>query len=255
VIGGASTRTIRTPPGSSIHISIRPQGSVSGLWRIATAEAASRACSAWTSLTWIQIIIPGVPGGVRVPGDLGRARAEEEHDAGIVRVPELPDGIDVQDLGAARYAEQDDRIARVIAAYNPLTFAESAGSRAVGRFGETAGTFMLEVVGLPRHPTPYARTKDAQEGEIDVVPPTPPQSQIPPEARDEVLWRAAMLSNARQTRGAARFIAWVVGLWVVASIIVGIVIGVQVAKTANELNFNGGTSSLCQSQGGPISGC
>jgi hypothetical protein len=51
------------PSGSSIHISIKPQGSVAGSRMMRTPAAASRACSAWTFRTWIQIITerPGGP--------------------------------------------------------------------------------------------------------------------------------------------------------------------------------------------------
>ena len=44
------------PSGSWIHISVKPQGSVAGPRMIGTPAAASRACSARTSRTWIQII-------------------------------------------------------------------------------------------------------------------------------------------------------------------------------------------------------
>jgi hypothetical protein len=52
------------PVGSSIHISINPQGSVWGSWSTRTPAADSRSCSAWTSRTWIQTINdhPGLPG-------------------------------------------------------------------------------------------------------------------------------------------------------------------------------------------------
>jgi hypothetical protein len=44
------------PSGSWIHISVKPQGSVAGPRMVGTSAAASRACPAWTSRTWIQII-------------------------------------------------------------------------------------------------------------------------------------------------------------------------------------------------------
>ena len=44
------------PSGSEIHISIKPHGSVTGPRMMGTPAAASRACSAWTSRTCIQII-------------------------------------------------------------------------------------------------------------------------------------------------------------------------------------------------------
>jgi hypothetical protein len=59
---GTSTRTIRMPSGSVIHISVRPQGSVTGSRITGTPAAARRACSARTSRTWIQIIT-GPPAG------------------------------------------------------------------------------------------------------------------------------------------------------------------------------------------------
>jgi hypothetical protein len=51
--------------GSRIHISVKPQGSVAGPPMMGTPAAASRACSAWTSRTWIQIITE-CPGGSAV---------------------------------------------------------------------------------------------------------------------------------------------------------------------------------------------
>ena len=66
------------PSGSWTYISIRRHGSVSGWRRMAAPAAASRAYSAWTSRTWIHIIIPGMSARAgRVPGDLEQTRAEE----------------------------------------------------------------------------------------------------------------------------------------------------------------------------------
>ena len=78
------------PSGSWMCISVRPHGSATGSPMIGTPAAASRACSACTSRTWIQIIteLPGRAG--RVPGDLEQPLAEEEHQPGIVRRAELP---------------------------------------------------------------------------------------------------------------------------------------------------------------------
>ena len=86
------------PSGSSIHISIKPQGSVAGSRITGTPAAASRACSARTSRTWIQIITerPGEAG--RVPGDFEESRAEEEHHPGIFRGAELPVDGQAQDV-------------------------------------------------------------------------------------------------------------------------------------------------------------
>ena len=62
------------PSGSWIHISVKPQGSVAGSRMMGTAAAASRACPAWMSRTWIQIITE-CPGGPAVcpetPGNPG----------------------------------------------------------------------------------------------------------------------------------------------------------------------------------------
>jgi hypothetical protein len=62
-----------------------------------------------------------------------------------------------------------------------------------------------------------------------------------------------LLNYARQTRSATVFIAWIIGIGVVISLILGIIVGVQTAKVANELS-NGGTSN-CQSQGGTNPNC
>jgi hypothetical protein len=77
------------PSGFWIHISIKPQGCLAGPRVMGTPAAASRACSAWTSRTWIQIIRPPNTVG-RVPGNLEQSRAEEEHHPGIVGRAELP---------------------------------------------------------------------------------------------------------------------------------------------------------------------
>ena len=85
------------PSGSSICISIRPQGSSAGSWMIGTPAASSRACSARTSRTWIQIITER-PDGPGVPGDLEQPLAEEEDHPGIVRRAELPVDGQAQDV-------------------------------------------------------------------------------------------------------------------------------------------------------------
>jgi hypothetical protein len=89
VIGGNLDQHDLDAIGSWIHISVKPQGSVAGSRVMGTAAAASRACPAWTSRTWIQIItdVPGRAG--RVPGDLERPRAENT-TPGIVWRAELP---------------------------------------------------------------------------------------------------------------------------------------------------------------------
>jgi hypothetical protein len=68
------------PSGSSIHISVKPQGSAAGSRMTGTPAAASRACSARTFRTWIQIITECPVGPSLCP----------EHHAGILRGAELP---------------------------------------------------------------------------------------------------------------------------------------------------------------------
>ena len=85
------------PSGSSIHIDQAPRLGC-GLAEDGAPAAASRACSAWTSRTWSQIIIPGARRAGRGPGDLEQARAEEEHQAGIIRGAELPVDGQAQDV-------------------------------------------------------------------------------------------------------------------------------------------------------------
>jgi hypothetical protein len=62
-----------------------------------------------------------------------------------------------------------------------------------------------------------------------------------------------LLKYARQTRSATMFIAWIVGIGVTISLILGIIVGVQTAKVANELSNNG--TSNCLSQGGTNPDC
>lgn len=60
----------------------------------------------------------------------------------------------------------------------------------------------------------------------------------------------------RRAANAATFIAWVVGVWVVLSIIAGIIIGVQVAKVNSNLTGGGGGNvSNCMSLGGSDPSC
>ena len=92
------------PSGSSIHISIKPQGSVAGFRITGTPAAASLAWSARTSRTWIQIMSerPGRAG--RVPGDFEESWAEEEHHPGIFRGAELPVDGQAQDVAVEAVA-------------------------------------------------------------------------------------------------------------------------------------------------------
>ena len=59
---------------------------------------------------------------------------------------------------------------------------------------------------------------------------------------------------ARQTRNATVFIAWVVGIFAVVSLIAGIVIGVSLIHAVNNSNGGGGVSN-CISQGGTNPNC
>ena len=79
------------PSGSSIHISIKPHGSVAGSRMMGTPATASRACSARTSLTWIQIITERPGGSAACPETSSKAcLPEKEHYPGIFLLPELP---------------------------------------------------------------------------------------------------------------------------------------------------------------------
>jgi len=71
------------PSGSWIHISVKPQGSVAGSRTMGTPAAASRACSAWISRTWIQIITdcPGVATAIQVAGPQQDPAAQNVHTA------------------------------------------------------------------------------------------------------------------------------------------------------------------------------
>jgi hypothetical protein len=65
-----------------------------------------------------------------------------------------------------------------------------------------------------------------------------------------------LVEYARQTHSATVFIAWIIGIGVAISLILGIIVGVQTAKVASELNTSGGgTSSNCLSQGGTDPAC
>jgi hypothetical protein len=70
-----------------------------------------------------------------------------------------------------------------------------------------------------------------------------------PAAMTEDEWRERMLNNIRTTATATKFIAIVIALGVLFSIIGGIIIGVQIAKVA------GNPATTCQSQGGDVANC
>ena len=69
-------------------------------------------------------------------------------------------------------------------------------------------------------------------------------------------YQRQLVEYARQTRSATMFIAWIIGIGVAIALIIGIIVGVQTAKVASELNNNGtSTSSNCLSQGGTDPSC
>lgn len=80
-----------------------------------------------------------------------------------------------------------------------------------------------------------------------------PHPQPEPTAAD--IQMTKLVEYARQTGSATVFIAWIIGVGVVISLILGIIVGVQTAKVANELNNGGTTSSNCLSQGGTNPNC
>ena len=101
----------------------------------------------------------------------------------------------------------------------------------------------------PKHQpsfTPQPPASTATDGE-------PSRNQPPgPTAAD--IQMTKLVEYVRQTRTATMFIAWVIGIGVAISLILGIIVGVQTAKVANELNGNS-ISSNCLSQGGSNPDC
>lgn len=62
----------------------------------------------------------------------------------------------------------------------------------------------------------------------------------------------------RQTRNATVFMAWVIGVWVALSLIIGLVLGIGLMHAVNQINTNGGTGGSitnCLSQGGTNPNC
>ena len=116
---------------------------------------------------------------------------------------------------------------------------------------------MADTAGNPEQEAYFASTRGQHAG--------PAQPQGAREAglqaqRDYRAARAAEppeLKFMRETRNAVVFIAWVVGLAAVISLIVGIVVAVQISKVNSQLsNLGGGTtSSNCMSQGGSDPSC
>ena len=70
----------------------------------------------------------------------------------------------------------------------------------------------------------------------------------------EVQLLQAIALTTVQTRNSVRFIAWVIAISVVLSLIVGFVVGAQIAKVSGSLN-TGSPSSTCLSLGGTDPSC
>lgn len=87
-----------------------------------------------------------------------------------------------------------------------------------------------------RHSTPVTETPRPDE---------PPELRYLRETRDLL----------RGIRTATVTLAWIAVIGVLAGVITTIVIAVSIAHENAQLNGGSGTSSLCQSQGGPIAGC
>ncbi|MGH3218964.1 MAG: hypothetical protein ACRDPY_09700 [Streptosporangiaceae bacterium] len=101
----------------------------------------------------------------------------------------------------------------------------------------------------PRHQPPF--TPQPPGDPVTYGAPPPPK---PPESTAADLQMAKLVEYARQTRSATVFIAWIIGIGVAIALVLGIIVGVQTAKVANELNGGGGTSN-CLSQGGTNPNC
>ena len=86
------------PSGSSIHISISPQGSVAGCPDDRDSGRGQPGVLA-ADIPYLDPDHHRAPGRTgRVPGDLEESRAEEEHHAGIIRGTELPVDGQAQDV-------------------------------------------------------------------------------------------------------------------------------------------------------------
>jgi hypothetical protein len=73
---------------------------------------------------------------------------------------------------------------------------------------------------------------------------------------DPAALAAEHLRLACSTRGAVVFVAWVIGLFAAASIIVGIITAVQIVHLNNAINNSGGgNTSNCMSQGSTNPNC
>jgi len=67
---------------------------------------------------------------------------------------------------------------------------------------------------------------------------------------DPAALAADHLRLARQTRGAVRFIAWLLGISAALSIVFGIITGIVLAHESANLNNRSGNTSNCQILGG-----
>ena len=97
----------------------------------------------------------------------------------------------------------------------------------------------------PKHQPHY--TQQLPQGPVTYDEP-PRHNPSEPTAAD--IQMTKLVEYARQTRSATMFMAWIIGIGVAAALVLGIIVGVQTAKVASELNNSGsGTSSNCLSQG------
>jgi hypothetical protein len=95
---GISTSTIRTPSGSSIHISTRPHRSRRGSRVTVNRAATRRSCSVRTSRTCSQIR-SGPPGSsCEVPDTSSNPWPKEEDQPWILGQPELPVNREPEDV-------------------------------------------------------------------------------------------------------------------------------------------------------------
>ena len=72
----------------------------------------------------------------------------------------------------------------------------------------------------------------------------PPKPTPTPTPISEDEYRRYMLGHAARTASATRFIAWIVGIGVLISLISGLVLGAQIASNLNQIN-QGNLYELC----------
>jgi hypothetical protein len=85
----------------------------------------------------------------------------------------------------------------------------------------------------------------------------PPSTQPAKPTDDDAAYRERMEGYARRTAAGVTFLAWVTGILLALSAIVGIIVAVQIVhlNTAINNSFNGGSSGICQSLGGTDPNC